>query len=96
MVPRSPLDYGFLALTSLLAGAYVYQRSTVTECSDDKCAYGGAASGALAVACPHCNALLVGVFGSSWLAAYVDPLRPLFGVLAVGLFAGVLYARHSR
>ena len=93
MVPRSPLDYTFLVLTSLLAGVYVVQRERLTECSGDGCAYGGAAAGFLAVACPHCNAILVALFGTSWLATYVDPLRPLVGLLAVGLLAGIVALR---
>ncbi|AGB37129.1 hypothetical protein [Natronococcus occultus] len=95
MVPRTALDYTFLALTALLAGAYVLQRSSLEDCDGDRCAYGGAASGFFAVACPHCNAVLVALFGSSWLATYVDPIRPLFGVLAIGLLGGVLYARRN-
>lgn len=94
MVSQSALDYAFLLLTSVLAGAYVAQRSTLADCSGDYCAYGGAASGFFAVSCPHCNAVLVALFSSSWLAAYVDPIRPLFGVLATGLLAGILYTRR--
>ncbi|SDQ90862.1 hypothetical protein [Natronobacterium texcoconense] len=93
MVPRSTLDYLFLALTGALAGAYVVQRASV-DCDGDGCAYGATASGFLAVACPHCNAVLVALFSTSWLATYVDPLRPLFGLVAIGLFAGVIYSRR--
>jgi hypothetical protein len=71
MVPRTPLDYTFLLLTTALAGGF------------------------FAVACPHCNAILVALFGSSWLATYVDPIRPLFGIAALGLLGGILYARRG-
>ena len=94
MVPRTALDYTFFAVTAVLVGAYVTQRSMQPDCDGDACAYGGAAGGFLAVACPHCNAILVALFSSSWLATYVDPIRPLFGLLAVGLLAGVIYRRH--
>ncbi|WP_049889070.1 hypothetical protein [Natronolimnohabitans innermongolicus] len=94
MVPRTPLDFAFLFLTALLAGAYVAQRATLADCGGDGCAYGGAVGGFLAVACPHCNAVLVALFSSSWLATYVDPLRPLLGVLAIALFAGIIYRRR--
>lgn len=96
MVPRATLDYVFLGLTSLLAGTYVTQRATLADCSGDSCAYGGAVGGFLAVACPHCNAVLVALFSASWLATYVDPVRPLLGLLAVGLFAGIIFRRHAR
>lgn len=94
MVARAPLDYVFLLLTSLLIGVYVVQRTSQANCGD-RCAYGGAATGFFAVACPHCNALLVGLASATWLATYVDPLRPLFGVMAVGLLAGTVYVRRS-
>ena len=94
MVPKTALDYTFLAVTAVLVGAYVTQRSMQPDCDGDACAYGGAAGGFLAVACPHCNAILVALFSSSWLATYVDPVRPLFGLLAVGLLAGVIYRRR--
>ncbi|WP_394743392.1 hypothetical protein [Natronococcus roseus] len=96
MVPRTPLDYGFLLLTTALAGAYAAQRTAIDDCSGDACGYAGAAGGFFAVACPHCNAVLVALFGSSWLATYVDPIRPLFGLVAVALLAGILYARRGR
>ncbi|RQG95815.1 hypothetical protein [Natrarchaeobius chitinivorans] len=95
MVSRSPLDYAVLSLTSVLAGVYVVQRASLSECSGDRCAYGGGVAGFFAVACPHCNAILVSLFGATWLATYVDPLRPLLGLVAVSLFAGVIYDRHS-
>ncbi|MDQ2049015.1 hypothetical protein RBH26_00805 [Natronolimnohabitans sp. A-GB9] len=94
MVPRTVLDYTFLVLTSLLAGVYVVQRATTTDCSGDRCAYGGAVGGFLAVACPHCNAILIALFSTSWLATYVDPIRPLFGLVAVALFVGIIYRRR--
>lgn len=96
MVPRAPLDYLFLVLTSLLLGVYLLQRSMLEECGGDGCAYTGGFAGFFAVACPQCNALLLLFFGSSWLATYVDPLRPLVGGVAVTLFLGVIYLRHRR
>lgn len=94
MVPRTPLDYAFLVLTSVLVGAYVTQRTVQPDCGSNGCAYGGALGGFLAVACPHCNAILVALFSSSWLATYVDPIRPLFGVLAIGALGGIIYRRR--
>ncbi|GAB6879364.1 hypothetical protein JCM17823_16380 [Halorubrum gandharaense] len=96
MVPRSGLDFVFLALTSVLAGAYAAQRAVLADQPGDACAYAGGGAGFLAVACPHCNVLLVALFSGSWLATYVDPIRPLFGLLAVALLAGIVYRRHAR
>jgi hypothetical protein len=95
MVPRTPLDYAFLLLTTVLAGTYAAQRTMRSDCSGDACGYVGAAGGFFAVACPHCNAILVAVFGASWLATYVDPIRPLFGFGAVALLGGIVYTRRS-
>ena len=96
MVPRTPVDYAFLVVTSVLVAAYVIQRSSLEECDGDKCAYAGAAGGFLAVSCPTCNALLLALFSSSALMTYFDPLRPLFGLLAVAILGGVVYRRHRR
>lgn len=96
MVPRTPVDYAFLTLTSLLAATYVIQKSSLPECDGDACAYAGAVGSFLAVGCPTCNALLLALFSSSALMTYFDPLRPLFGVLAVSLLGGVVYWRHRR
>ncbi|WP_440769147.1 hypothetical protein [Natronorubrum sp. DTA28] len=93
MVPRTALDYGLLSLTAVLVGAYVTQRATLDDCGGDGCAYGGAAGGFVAVACPHCNAVLVALFSASWLAAYVDPIRPLLGLVGVALLAEIIYQR---
>lgn len=93
MVDATALDYVLLVLTSALVGAYVVQRPGLEDCTD-RCAYGGAAGGFLAVACPTCNALLVAAVGSSALMTYFDPLRPLLGALAVALLAGVIYVRR--
>lgn len=96
MVPRTPVDYAFLVTTSALVGVYVYQRSTLEECDGDACAYAGAAGGFLAVGCPTCNALLLAAFSSSALMTYLDPLRPVFGLLAVVSLGGVVFLRHRR
>ena len=94
MVPRTAIDYALLSLTAVLLGAYVTQRAMLDNCGGDSCAYGGAAGGFVAVACPHCNAVLVALFSASWLATYVDPIRPLLGLVGVALLAGIIYRRR--
>lgn len=96
MVPRTPLDYAFLGVTSLLAGAYVVQRDLLSEVPGDACAYGGTIGGFLAFGCPICNKLLLLAFSSSAIMTYFDPLRPLLGFLSVALFAGVVVYRQRR
>ncbi|WP_254525641.1 hypothetical protein [Natrinema caseinilyticum] len=105
MVPRKPVDYLLLALTALLSGTYVAQR-TATESrldsesdsssDDDRWAIGGLIGGFLAVGCPICNGFLLALFSSSALMTYFDPLRPALGALSVALLAGLIWARHRR
>ncbi|TYL37399.1 hypothetical protein CV102_17450 [Natronococcus pandeyae] len=66
------------------------------EAHSDRLAFGGLIGGFLAVSCPVCNAILLALFGSSALMTYVDPLRPLLGVVSVTLLVGLIYVRHRR
>ena len=94
-VPRTELDYLFLVLTAAFLGLYVFQR-TPDRRSDDGTATTGAVVGFLAFGCPICNAFLLALFSSSALMTYLDPLRPVLGVLSVALFGGLLYSRSQR
>ncbi|WP_137283679.1 hypothetical protein [Halorussus salinisoli] len=95
MVPRTPLDYLFLTLTAVLLGLYSVQRVPEEERNDGAAAL-GTVGGFLAFGCPICNVVLLALFGSSALMTYFDPLRPVLGVVAVGLLGGLVYYRHSR
>lgn len=94
MVPRRPLDYLFLVTTAGLLGVYVAQRGR--RDGDDGIAAVGTIGGLLAFGCPVCNALLLALASSSAIMTYFDPLRPLFGAVAVGLLGGLVYRRHTR
>ncbi|MFC6837807.1 hypothetical protein [Halomarina ordinaria] len=95
-VPRTPLDYLFLSLTSGLLGVYVAQRSNSVDQNDSRFAVLGSAGGFLAFGCPICNAFLLALFSSSALMTYLDPLRPVLGVVSVVLLGGLVYVRYSR
>lgn len=95
MVPRTPLDYLFLALTSSFLAFYAFQRVDGRR-RDGTTATASATLGFLAFGCPICNVILLALFSSSALMTYVDPLRPLLGVVSVALFAGLLYTRWRR
>ncbi len=84
-----------LELTAGFLGAYTLQR-TANQRSDEATATAGAALGFLAFGCPICNAFLLALFSSSALMTYLDPFRPLLGVVSVALFAGLLYVRSQR
>jgi len=105
MVPRTPTDYLFLVLTAVLAGVYTALRVATTvqadssddaSKSEDRWLMGGLAGGFLAVGCPICNVFLLALFSSSALMTYFDPLRPVLGLLSVGLLAGLIHVRHRR
>ncbi|SDF83222.1 hypothetical protein [Halorientalis regularis] len=93
MVPRTGLDYLFLTLTAGALALYTFQR---TPDGDDGAAAAGTALGFLAFGCPICNAILLALFSSSALMTYLDPLRPVLGVVSVVVFAGLLYVRSRR
>ena len=96
MVPRTLFDYTFLVLTSLFAGIYVAQQPTTDRSGDDRLALGSTLAGFLAFGCPICNVFLLALFSNSMLMTYLDPYRPLLGVVSVVLFAGLLYYRHQQ
>ena len=96
MVPRTLFDYTFLILTSLFAGIYVAQQPTVDRSKDDRFALGSTIVGFLAFGCPICNVFLLALFSNSMLMTYLDPYRPLLGVVSVVLFAGLLYYRYQQ
>ncbi|MUV88526.1 hypothetical protein GJ629_00365 [Halapricum sp. CBA1109] len=95
MVPRTGLDYAFLLLTAGFLGLYTVQRAPGGTGADTT-AGASTVLGFLAFGCPVCNAVLLTLFGSSALMTYFDPLRPLFGVVSVALFGGLLYVRRQR
>ena len=97
MVPRTPLDYLFLGSTALLLGVYATQRTRARiDRDDDGVAALGVVGGVLAFGCPVCNAVLLTLFSGSAIMTYFDPLRPLVGLLTVGLLGGLVYYRHTR
>jgi hypothetical protein len=83
MMPASALDFFFLATTAILGGAYLALPSNA--CTADGKAAGGTLFGLLAFACPICNKLLVMLLGYAALFEWFDPLRPLLGMVSMGV-----------
>lgn len=94
MVPRTALDYLFLTLTSVLAGVYIWQRTSLKKESADYAATGGALGGFLAFGCPICNKVLLLLLGATTTMTVFNPLRPFIGALSVLMFAGVIYRQR--
>lgn len=95
MLPASPLDYVFLGATSVMLGGYIglhfYRKSGGAR--GDFAAIGGGVTGLFAFGCPVCNALLVSLVGTGALLTYYEPVRPVVGVLAIGMLGAALYLK---
>jgi uncharacterized membrane protein len=87
MIESKNLDYLFLTLTSLLLGSYIslsiYQKNRENKC--DYIMGGGTILGFFSFGCPICNVFLVSIFGASAILTYLEPYRPVFGLISIGL-----------
>lgn len=87
MIPPVLLDYFFLfSVTGLLSANVVLfflkqQKASVTITA-------GGIIGFLSMACPTCNFLLMSLLGGTFILAYIEPLRPLLGLLSI-LWLGI-------
>jgi hypothetical protein len=99
MTQVTALDYIFLTVTSILVGIFValhffHRGSRVCTAS----AVGGGIGGFVGFSCTVCNRLLVLVLGVTGVLAFVEPYRPLIGLLGIGLlgFSVVLKIKDIR
>jgi hypothetical protein len=92
MTPTSGMELPLLAIEALLAGLYLGIRRT-------SCALPSAGAGGLltflGVACPICNKLLVLLFGSGLLLAYLEPYRSYLGAAGLALTAVALLLKSA-
>ncbi|HLC65657.1 MAG TPA: hypothetical protein VJI46_06060 [Candidatus Nanoarchaeia archaeon] len=94
MTPASGLDYLFLAITSILLGAFL--GISILKDSKKSCmasASSGGFAGILSFACPVCNKLLVLLLGVAGIMAFIEPYRPLFGVVGISLLSYAVYKK---
>jgi len=96
MIPSTILDYVFLALTSLLLGAYVALH-LYAKAADRKpttvSAYGGLLGGIMAFGCPLCNKVFVLAIGTSSILNYIEPYRPILGMISVVVMGAAVYLK---
>lgn len=89
MTPTRPLDYVFLAVSSVILGLVL--------AVPGEARLGGAVGGGfgtfLAVGCPVCNKLVVALLGVSGSLTYFAPLQPVLGASAVVLLLIALRTR---
>ena len=97
MTPVHWYDYLFLALTSILSGAYIglwyYNANNKTKINS-KCNYtatGGAIGGFFSFGCAICNKLLVFLLGLSGVVAYFMPFQPILGVISIALLGYAVF-----
>ncbi len=93
MTPVAPYDYAFLVLSSLLTGAVFATGSSFDRQNGTRFGATGGVLGWLAIGCPTCNKLIVGLLGFSGAVTYFGPVQPILGALSVGLGALALVLR---
>ena len=93
MTPVTWWDYPVWATSAILVGltaaTYVRLGALGAATAPDKTrrAVGATLLSTLAVGCPICNKLVVGLIGVSGALSYWAPLQPVLGALSVGLLA---------
>lgn len=99
MIPSVPLDYVFLALTSILVGAYAglyfYGRQATTK-SQSVTAYSGVIGGIVAFGCPICNKVFVMALGTTSVMTYIEPYRPIIGAISVAVMGLAVYVKARQ
>lgn len=94
MTPVRPLDYVFVAITSILIGliaaTFGFPRASVS-CTNRT--VGGGILSALAVGCPLCNHVVVALIGISGALTFWAPIQPLIGAIAVLILVWTLQRR---
>lgn len=93
--PVRSIDYVILAVTAALIGLIFAIRVTdddVKDKQDTRTVWGGFVS-FLAVGCPVCNQLVVGLVGTSGALSWWAPVQPLVGLVAVALLIWTLRYR---
>lgn len=82
-------------LTGLVAATYVRRSPSLRDSGAGQVGAGGVLSG-LAVGCPICNKLIVGLLGVSGALNLWAPVQPLLAVVGLVLLAYALVTRLRR
>ena len=92
MIPATPLDYFFLATTSVLFAVLIslklYYKSEKQVGAKE---LAGGAAGFITFSCPICNMLLVALLGGATIMAFIEPLRPILGVISIAILSYLIY-----
>lgn len=86
------LDYFFLfatsALLAILISLKLYLRSKKQIGIKE---FIGGAVGFVAFSCPLCSVLLVALLGSVIISSFIEPLRPLLGIISIIMLSYLIY-----
>jgi len=100
MTPVGWLEYSFLIITSVLLGTYVgllyYGKTTGKDNLCNASATTGGVFGFLTFGCSICNKILVFFLGITGVLAYFEPIRPILGVLSIGLLGFAVITKARR
>ena len=92
MIPSTLLDYFFLATTSIMLAVLIslklYYRSEKQLGAKE---FVGGAAGFVAFSCPICNMLLVALLGGATIMTFIEPLRPVLGLLSITILGYLIY-----
>ena len=94
-VDTRAIDYLILAVTAALIGlifAIRVPQDEVSEKQDTRTVWGGFVS-FLAVGCPVCNQLVVGLVGTSGALSWWSPVQPFVGLAAAAILVWTLRYR---
>jgi hypothetical protein len=95
MIGVGLLEYAVLFFVSFLL-AYLLTFSPKKQGKFDEAVTGaGAVTGVLAIACPLCNVLLVGLLGAGFMLTIIEPLRPFLGMFSIGVLGILSYTRFQ-
>jgi hypothetical protein len=99
MIEVTILDYLFLLASSALVGTYVgfwsYSRWKGSQ-GTGAAALGGGAASFFAVSCPVCNVLLVSLIGTTSIMVFLEPLRPILGLVGLIMLGLAVYYKYRE
>ena len=100
MTPVGWLEQSSLLITSSLLGTYMgllyYGRTTSKNKVCNSTATTGGVFGFLTFGCSICNKILVFFLGIAGVLTYFEPLRPLLGILSIGLLLFAVFAKAKN
>lgn len=100
MTPVGWLERTSLFITSLLLGIYIgllyYGRTASKNKVCTATATTGGVFGFLTFGCSICNKILIFFLGVTGVLTYFDPIRPMLGILSIGLLGFAVLTKARR